>query len=356
MSEYPTHLIRRIRHHAFGVEEKAVLMNLADRMRSVSDIVWPSVETIASDCGMSERAARYVIGWLVSVGALVEVQDGRRTRSFRIDFERLERLPEHLPSRSRNLKDRHQVPPILHNVHPDRHAVQELPTGTACTHGGTREQGDRHGVHPRPAPGAPEGLSEGTKKEPEKEQFTARVPRRLSRSSGSTLGLDFGQANPSTATPLPVTPATCHETVRPIGDDMNAGSSAPPVKGNVGAKSKGASKVTKHGADDVAPKQTRATQWPDDFGLTAEMIAYAVNRGMTGPAHVADEFERFENHHKSKGNKFVDWKLAFYNWVRNWEERKNRNAPTRSQSRMSTMQTEADPWVLLDERLLMEHG
>lgn len=254
MTEYPTHLIRRIRHKAFGVEEKAVLMNLADRMRSVSDVVWPSVETIALDCGMKERAARYVIGWLVLVGALVEVQDGRRTRSFRIDFERLDRLPEHLPPRSRKEKDRHPVPPAMHPEHPNRHAVQDAQTGTPCPQGGTTEQGDRHPVPPRPAPGAPEGSSEGTKKEPVKEPIAARVPRRSNDGPDGQGALQFDTRS---STSVPATDAARPEAAEPPVETMAPTTPPSPVKGNVGAKSKGASKTTKSGAKELTPEQSQ---------------------------------------------------------------------------------------------------
>jgi hypothetical protein len=108
----------------------------------------------------------------------------------------------------------------------------------------------------------------------------------------------------------------------------------------------------------VPKKATRSTQWPDGLVLTAEMIAYAVNRGMAGATQVADEFERFENYHKSKGSKFADWKLAFYNWVRNWEERRNKSMRPAfpQQTRMSTMQTEPGVWDRRDDELAMEHG
>lgn len=248
MSEYPTHWIRRIRHKAFGAEERIVLFVLADRMKTTSDVVWPSVETIASDCGMSERAVRYVIGWLVSIGALVELDDGRRTRSFRIDFELLDRVPENIPSRSRPKGDRHPVHPTLHDVHPDRHAEYGTSTGTRCTPGGTTEQGDRHPVHPRPAPGAPKGFSEGTMKEPVKEPISARVPRRGNGAGGGTLGLDSGQSSPSNETAIPAPLSARPETLEAGPIALPVETPTPPQKGKGKVRKERGGKLTEEQA------------------------------------------------------------------------------------------------------------
>lgn len=262
MSEYPTHLIRRIRHKAFGAEERIVLFVLADRMKNTTDVVWPSVETIASDCGMSERAVRYVIGWLVSIGALVEFDDGRRTRTFRIDFELLERVPEHMPPRSRPKIDRHPVHPSRHDVHPDRHPVQDDQTGTRCTQGCTVEQGDRHPVHLRPAPGAPKGFREGTKKEPEKEPNSARVPRRANGSSGANLGWDFGQADSSNPTTNPAPPPTRPEAFAPVPDALPVEDPDPPSKDKWKAVKNAAVKLT----EDQARAHTATIEfWSDTY-------------------------------------------------------------------------------------------
>jgi hypothetical protein len=78
---------------------------------------------------------------------------------------------------------------------------------------------------------------------------------------------------------------------------------------------------------------------------------------MSGAAQAADEFERFEFHHKAKNNKFADWKLAFYTWVRNWKERRGRlTQPDLRPMRMTTMQSEPssddrDHWLARDNGL-----
>jgi hypothetical protein len=67
------------------------------------------------------------------------------------------------------------------------------------------------------------------------------------------------------------------------------------------------------------PKTKRARQYPADFVLTNEMRAYAEQNGIA-TNRIDGMFEHFSNHHKAKGSKFVDWKLAFYTWVRNYKQ------------------------------------
>jgi hypothetical protein len=288
MSDFPTHIIRGIRHKAFGAEERFVLMVIADHMNKTSDRAWPSVGTIALITSYNERTVRRVITWLLSVGVLVEFDDNRASRTFGINFELLSSLPVALEPRAsaRTLVpgDRAVVP--VNRTHvpvgPDRAAV---PTPLSPS------PDDRTLVPGGADPGTDKCIREEITEDPGKTQ-TARE-------------------------------ATRGATVLP-----------------------------------VPKKASRACQWPPDFAMTAEMIAYAVNRGMAGATQVADEFERFEHFHKSKGNKFVDWKLAFYNWVRNWEERRNKSARPAfpQQTRMSTMQTEPGVWDRRDDELAMEHG
>jgi hypothetical protein len=168
--------------------------------------------------------------------------------------------------------------------------------------------------------------------------------------AGSGLGPLFESQAPTTnpQTSLPI-PDAHHARPEPSGHpdgSLPVNGSIPPPKGKEKASKKQAS-----------PATDRASRWPDDFVLDAEMVAYAINRGMVGPGQVADEFERFENYHKSKGNKFVNWKLAFYNWVRNWEERKNKSTPFGKQNR-SFVQVEADDsfFTNRDNELAEDYG
>jgi hypothetical protein len=54
----------------------------------------------------------------------------------------------------------------------------------------------------------------------------------------------------------------------------------------------------------------RAIAWPEGFALTEQLRQYAIEREVD-PA----EWDRFENHHRAKGSRFVDWERAWYTWV-----------------------------------------
>jgi len=61
------------------------------------------------------------------------------------------------------------------------------------------------------------------------------------------------------------------------------------------------------------PKKTKRSQLGEDFSLTAELKAYAEERGLDSAA----EFEAFKNHHTSKGNEMKDWAAAWRTWILN---------------------------------------
>jgi hypothetical protein len=63
----------------------------------------------------------------------------------------------------------------------------------------------------------------------------------------------------------------------------------------------------------------RRTAIPAGFNLTPEMLAYAESKGWGGN-RARDEFERFADHHRQKGNAFADWQAAWRNWVRRGAE------------------------------------
>jgi len=70
----------------------------------------------------------------------------------------------------------------------------------------------------------------------------------------------------------------------------------------------------KTAAAPAEPAQTRrATPLLDGFQLDAEMILFANEHG----ADPIGEFDAFTDCHKSRGNKFKDWKAAWRNWIRN---------------------------------------
>jgi len=62
-------------------------------------------------------------------------------------------------------------------------------------------------------------------------------------------------------------------------------------------------------------KVNRKTAFPKDFVVTGEMFAWAVSLGVN-PEQVKPNTFHFKDHHESRGNKFIDWKAAWRNWMR----------------------------------------
>ena len=67
-------------------------------------------------------------------------------------------------------------------------------------------------------------------------------------------------------------------------------------------------------------------QWPKDFSLTPELREYAHSKGIL-PIRVEEVWEHFENYHRAKGSKFVDWARAWYTWVLNDRQFARRDQP-----------------------------
>lgn len=57
-----------------------------------------------------------------------------------------------------------------------------------------------------------------------------------------------------------------------------------------------------------------STAIPENFALDDGMRRFAGDRGYAG-VNVERMFERFSNHHRAKGSKFVDWPAAWRTWV-----------------------------------------
>ena len=69
------------------------------------------------------------------------------------------------------------------------------------------------------------------------------------------------------------------------------------------------------------PKPTsRKTPLKGEFviEINSERYAYATQCGMT-EAIMAIECDKFENHHRAKGNLMADWDAAWRTWCRNWQ-------------------------------------
>lgn len=327
---HPISIIRDLDHPNIRSSEKAVLWAMASQLNLPKgrDTIFSSMSTIAKNAGMDESAARRIVNWFVAVGVLVEVEGPYRSKCRKVDFERLVSLP----TDGKRVRGVH-VSAALDVVQGDQDQDTQYCTSAPLDHGApTQDVGApiRVLVPPDRDVGAPKNDFKN-KRRTNEEQFPARVPRRSRTVNGATLGLDFGPVDPPTLAPIPEPLPVRPETLPPSPVALPVETTNPPPKGKgkAGKKADGGTE--------------RASRWPDGFGLDAEMVEYAIKRGMNGPAMVADEFERFENYHKSKGSKFVSWKLAFYNWVRNWEDRSRKNAPYQNQKkRVSSAQIEPD--------------
>lgn len=66
------------------------------------------------------------------------------------------------------------------------------------------------------------------------------------------------------------------------------------------------------------PKRPRPvkTTFPKDFGVTVEMTAWAVSKGVMAE-RIPAETEAFRLYHESKGSQFVDWRKAWQTWMGN---------------------------------------
>jgi hypothetical protein len=58
----------------------------------------------------------------------------------------------------------------------------------------------------------------------------------------------------------------------------------------------------------------RSTQWPDNLRITEMHRMYAITKGVADPDEM---WGHFENHHKAKGSRFLDWDRAWFTWVAN---------------------------------------
>jgi hypothetical protein len=60
----------------------------------------------------------------------------------------------------------------------------------------------------------------------------------------------------------------------------------------------------------------RRTAIPSDYTITAAHLEFADAHGWAS-SRAHDEFEKFSDHHRARGNAFVDWDAAWRTWVRN---------------------------------------
>lgn len=68
---------------------------------------------------------------------------------------------------------------------------------------------------------------------------------------------------------------------------------------------------------------------PDNWEVSEDGLAYATERGMDLNT-VVEQQNRFKDHSRSKGTKYLDFEAAWRTWVRNWQEWKARPPPSQS--------------------------
>jgi hypothetical protein len=61
-----------------------------------------------------------------------------------------------------------------------------------------------------------------------------------------------------------------------------------------------------------ATRALRATTWPEDFRLTEDRLSLATEQRLEMPW----EWNKFKDHHRAKGSRFVDWDAAWRTWIR----------------------------------------
>ena len=287
----PTHIIRDSRHPALGGEEKLVLIMLADRLPNIT----PSIQTIADDCGISRKTASRVIAWLMSVGIVVESKDAGH-RAFTLDLDQLQTLPcdaardtkrvgPTVPSMSPT------VPPVGPADHVTQ-AAEPLPMGPPVQVVG---------------PTVPEHGTHGPTKVQDKVQR-----RNKGESAGRAPAAQVGQVGDLFLKfERPVDFSTVESAIRSVdvgsGEALGASVDVLPVQAPKPAKK--------------APKRAKdGTEWPEDFCLDADLVAFAVSKGMSGPVQAAEQFEKFKNRNLSKGQKYKDWRAAWRTWCCNFRD------------------------------------
>lgn len=65
--------------------------------------------------------------------------------------------------------------------------------------------------------------------------------------------------------------------------------------------------------------EKRATLPPGDFSLSDSLKTW-VKKESIPEIIIPMEIEKFLDHHRKKGDKFVDWDAAFRTWLRNWKK------------------------------------
>lgn len=111
------------------------------------------------------------------------------------------------------------------------------------------------------------------------------------------------------------------------GAPLRGGQSAPIKEGNLPRSTLDRDYIPETTAEttvggDAAPSQSafskssrkKSTPVPDAIEITEAMQGKALGYGVAAE-RIVGETERFLNHHRSKGSRFVDWRAAWYAWM-----------------------------------------
>lgn len=80
------------------------------------------------------------------------------------------------------------------------------------------------------------------------------------------------------------------------------------------------------GARPIRFPKKPSTPMPEDFSLDAANERAAAEKGFAGE-EVRRMFEKFSDHHRAKGSRFVDWRAAWRTWIGNQVEFQRQRFP-----------------------------
>lgn len=82
---------------------------------------------------------------------------------------------------------------------------------------------------------------------------------------------------------------------------------------------------------EAAKRKTPTTPPPDTFEISTTLKEWFREKFGDVPARqVQQQTEQFLDHHRSKGNQFVDWQAAWRNWMTKWRTNFGKDTPTKA--------------------------
>ena len=155
------------------------------------------------------------------------------------------------------------------------------------------------------------------------DQQTA-VHQKLSEQGKMGARARWGGDGPAIATPMPGhrPPDGIVESEVEVTTTTTPPLSPPGLENDTPASSKQTTKPAKRKSPTTPP--------PENFELTTAMQEWFREKFGNVPARlVKQQTEQFLDHHRSKGNQFVDWKAAWRTWMTNWRSNFGKDTPTK---------------------------